>query len=416
MNSAAIQHPNLLVTDGTAASKGRKLHIGLLIHSLLPGGAERVCSLLASHWAEQGHRVTLMTFTPTSTDSYAVSPAVQRVEIGHWQLSPNRWHSFRKNLARVWRVRQVIQGRHAGRNGGHPGAPLDVALSFMSVSNSCVAVAGLGTGVARIGSERTYPPKMALGRVGEITRWWMYGWLDAVVAQTEDAARWLRQHTRTRVAAAVANPVCLPLMAKEPRLNPAHFVRPGAKLLLAVGRLSEEKNFEALIRAFAEVISGPRSADNVSWQLALIGTGPLRDPLQTLIAQLGVQDHVLMPGHAGNVGDWYAAADAFALTSHFEGYPNALLEALACGVPAVACDVMTGPRELIEHGVNGLLVEPNSHPALTQGLARIMNDGALRERLAAQAATTVDKHAIARIASRWETIFRTALVSRGKSS
>ncbi len=383
----------------------RPLRIGLLIHSLLPGGAERVCSVLASHWAQQGHHVTLMTFTPPSMDAYLLAPEVHRVVIGGWQNSPNRWHSFRKNISRVWRVRQQMVTLR-----------MDVALSFMSVSNSCLAVAGLGTGVACIGSERTYPPAMALTRIGELTRWALYGWLDAVVAQTEDAAQWLRQHTRARRVAAVANPVSLPLPNQAPWLDPKDWRQAGAPLLLAVGRLSEEKRFDALIKAFAEARRAAHHASPADtparWQLALVGEGPEREALQGLVNELGLQDHVLLPGRAGNVADWYAAADAFALTSRFEGYPNALLEALASGVAAVACDCLTGPRELIQDGVNGLLVPPNSHAALTDALCRIMSDDNMRRRMSSQAKTTAEHHAIKHISARWEAVFLQAMATR----
>jgi glycosyltransferase involved in cell wall biosynthesis len=127
-----------------------------------------------------------------------------------------------------------------------------------------------------------------------------------------------------------------------------------------------------------------------------------------------MQDHVLFPGRAGNVGDWYAAADAFALTSRFEGYPNALLEALASGVPALAVDVKTGPRELIEDGINGLLIAPNSHSALTAALARLMHDDTLRKQFAAQSQRTLQMHAIGPIAGQWEATFQSALAKRGR--
>jgi glycosyltransferase involved in cell wall biosynthesis len=384
-------------------STPRRLRIGLLIHSLLPGGAERVCSLLASHWAQQGHEVTLMTFTPASMDVYELSPAVRRVVIGGWELSATRWHSLRKNLQRVRRVRNELTS-----------SDMDVALSFMSVSNSCLAVAGLATGVVCVGSERTYPPAMPLGKIGEVTRWALYGWLDAVVAQTEDAARWLRQHTRARQVAAVANPVSLPLASPAPQLNPNDWRRAGSHLLLSVGRLSEEKRFEALIRAFAAAVAMSQSAAHTNWQLALVGEGPERAQLQSLVAELGLQDQVLLPGRAGNVADWYAAADAYALTSRFEGYPNALLEALASGVPAVACDCLTGPRELIQDGINGLLVGPDSHAELTQALHRIMNDAPLRRQMACQASLTVDRHAVGLISERWHAVFGTALNARAR--
>lgn len=376
------------------------LRIGLLIASLRGGGAERVCSLLTSHWARCGHHVTLMTFDAPHNDAFTLAPEVERVVIGGAQLTKGRWATLKKNVCRVWRVRRQLRASR-----------LDVTVSFMSVSNSCLAVAGLGTATACIGSERTYPPSMALGRVSEFARWWLYGWLDVVVALTDDGAEWLRAHTLARSVHTIANPVQLPLPNRLPRADPTVWCRPGAHLLLAVGRLNPEKQFDQLIRAFAQASDQASAShpDSPQWQLCVLGEGPLRADLQNLVNELGLQGRVLLPGHVGNMSDWLSVADVFALTSAFEGYPNALLEALACGVPAVAYDCSTGPRELITDGVNGLLVPPGQTQALTQALGRLMSDADLRAQMGRHADLTLDAHAIERISGRWEAVFADVL-------
>lgn len=376
------------------------LRIGLLIASLHGGGAERVCSLLTSHWARSGHHVTLMTFDGPHNDAFTLASEVERVVIGGAQLTKGRWATLKKNVGRVWRVRQQL---HALR--------LDVAVSFMSVSNSCLAVAGLGTATACIGSERTYPPSMALGRLSEFARWWLYGWLDGVVALTEGGAEWLRAHTLARSVYTIANPVQLPPPNRLPWADPTVWCRPGAHLLLAAGRLNPEKQFDQLIRAFAQASDQASAShpDLPQWQLCVLGEGPLRAELQNLVNELGLQGRVLLPGHVGNMSDWLAVADVFALTSAFEGYPNVLLEALACGVPSVAYDCSTGPRELITEGVNGLLVPPGQMQALTQALGRLMSDADLRARMGRHADLTLDAHAIERISGRWEAVFADVL-------
>ena len=380
----------------------RCLNIGLLIPTLQSGGAERVCSLLANHWARKGHHVTLMTFADASSDAFAVSTFVQRVVLGNAQLTSGAWNTLTKNAARIRSVRHRLTA-----------SKIDVAVSFMSVSNTCLALAGQGLRTVCVGTERTYPPAVSLPRLAELARWSLYGWLDAVVAQTDDSGQWLKSHTRAKSVAVIPNPVELPLLSRMPLLDPAALRCSGSRMLLAVGRLSAEKNFERLIRAFLQASDTlPSEASPSAWQLAVVGEGPLRFELTKLVEQLGAQSRVLLPGHAGNMGDWYQAADAFALTSDFEGYPNGLLEALAYGVPSVACDCLTGPRELIRSDVNGFLVPVDSHAELVAALCRVMGDAALRERLAKRANLTLESHAIESISDRWESVFAQAMATR----
>ena len=381
----------------------RRLNIGLLIPTLQSGGAERVCSVLANHWARKGHHVTLMTYADASGDSFPVSPFVTRVVLGNAQLTSGRWSTLTKNMARVFALRRQIKD-----------LKLDVALSFMSVSNSNLALAGRGLTAVCIGAERTYPPAVPLPRLAEWARWALYGWLDAVAAQTSEAAAWLQANTRAKSVAVIPNPVELPLACSLPRLDPITLRSAGSLMLLAVGRLSTEKNFERLIRAFARALDTPGAAANqLNWQLIIVGEGPERAALTRLIEQLGANGKVLLPGRAGNMADWYKAADAFALTSDFEGYPNGLLEALAYGVPSVACDCLTGPRELIDDGVNGLLVATNSRSELTSALRRLTGDSSLRKQLGSHADITLNAHAIESISARWESVFAQAMAAKG---
>jgi glycosyltransferase involved in cell wall biosynthesis len=393
--------------------------IGLLLPSLEMGGAERVASTLANHWAQLGHSVTMMTFSDPNSDAFELGPTVRRVVIGGAQAQAGLLPALRKNALRWHRVRQQLQT-----------SQLDVALSFLNVPNSCLALAGLGTRTVCIGSERSYPPSEVFSAAEKWARWLMYGALDAVVAQTEDTAAWLRLHTRAKTVVAIPNPVQLPLPSTQPSVNPQQWLRTDARVMVAIGRLNEGKRFESLIRAFAQASAGPndRPSDGPSggpsdgppnapqdtrhWQLVILGDGPLQASLQALVSMLGLQGRVCLPGRVGNVGDWLARADAFAMTSRYEGYPNALLEALASGVPAVACDVLTGPRELIQHGVNGLLVPDHSPEALTAALRQIMTEDTLRRRMATQAHSTLHSHAINTIVARWEAVFAQAITQR----
>jgi glycosyltransferase involved in cell wall biosynthesis len=370
--------------------------IAMLIPTLRTGGAERVCTLLANHWALAGHRVTVMTFEDEGSDAFDLGPSVQRVVLGYSQLTSSLWATLRKNVARIRAVRRQLQRQRA-----------DVAISFMSPANTCLALAALGTHTAAVGTERTFPPAVPLGRLRELARWALYGLLDHVVAQTRESADWVRSYTRARQVSSIPNPVTLPLPRRPPEICPGTWLRPGSRLVLAVGRLSAEKQFDHLIEAFASA-----SRSRPSWQLAILGDGPLRAALAEEIRLCKADDRILLLGAIGNVDDWLSAADIYALSSAFEGYPNSLLEALASGVPAVAYDCQTGPRELIANGVNGILIQPPSITGLEAALALLMDDEATRQRLAVDARLAAQSHALSQIAPKWEAVFVQAVRAR----
>jgi glycosyltransferase involved in cell wall biosynthesis len=146
-------------------------------------------------------------------------------------------------------------------------------------------------------------------------------------------------------------------------------------LIGAVGRLSDEKGFDVLIRAVARLL---KQGENVG--LSILGDGIARPRLQALIDALGVADRVSLVGYCSNPIRWYHAMDIYALSSIREGLPNALLEAMALEVPVVATRVAGVPR-LIEDGKTGLLVEPNSVDDLVQALQRVLHDAELRASL-----------------------------------
>jgi glycosyltransferase involved in cell wall biosynthesis len=386
-----------------SAQHARKLNIGLLIPTLQAGGAQRACSLLTNHWARSGHHVTLMTFSDPSSDAFTVSPFVNRVILGEADATVGVWRKAAKIPGRLRAVRSQLVA-----------CDLDVALSFMSVTNTLLAIAGRGLPTVCIGAERADLAGTSLPTWAGWARSGLWGWLDAVVGHTDDSARWLRQNTRAKSVAVIPNPVELPLPSSKPFLDPRLLRRPTSPMLLAVGRLSTEKNHDQLIRAFVRV-SETLTSPGVQkpWQLVIVGEGPQLPALEALIKQLGAQDRVLLPGRAGNLADWYAGADAFALTSTSEGCPNSLLEALAYGVPSVVCDCLIGVRELIRDGVNALLVPPNSAADLEAALHRLMTDPKLRERLTQQAEMTTQAHCIEGISQRWEAVFEKAMASRG---
>lgn len=365
------------------------MNLLIVIHSLHSGGAERVTANLANHWAAQGWRVTVVTLTSTAQDFYQLHPAVQRIALDVAGASGNALAAIGNNGRRVRALRCVLRQVRP-----------DVALALMSTANILLALAAVGLkGVVAVGSERTYPPRIPLGRTWEALRSRLYGRLHAMVALTGESATWLRQHTPARRIPVIPNAVTWPLPAQPPHLplpERAH----GRRTLLAVGRMSEEKGFHLLIPAFQRL-----APDFPDWQLTILGDGPDRPALQAQVAAAGLADRISLPGRAGNVGQWYAAADLYVMSSRFEGFPNTLVEAMAHGLPAVSFDCDTGPRDIIRHEVDGLLVPAGDVAALEAALRRLMGDAALRQQWGVRALEVRERFSVQRVTRMWEDLF-----------
>lgn len=225
-----------------------------------------------------------------------------------------------------------------------------------------------------------------------------YGRLDAVVTLTRaDARRYralLGSATRT-----VAIPNAVP---------PAR-VRAGldSKIVVAAGRLTGQKGFDRLIRAFRLVVD--RRSD---WQLRIFGQGEGEETLQALIDDLDLGENVRLMGFTNRLPQEMADASIYALSSRFEGFPMVLLEAMAVGLPPVSFDCRTGPRDLIDDGVNGVLVRNGDVDAFAAALLRLIDDEATRRAMGAAALEKSRQFTPTAIGQRWIKLF--AALAEGK--
>jgi glycosyltransferase involved in cell wall biosynthesis len=231
----------------------------------------------------------------------------------------------------------------------------------------------------------------------------IYPRLAAVSALTEESAAWIRANTGAHRVPVMPNPIPYPLPDGDCTIEPAAVKQElgGEKLLLAVGRLAYQKAFDRLLKDFSRV-----QPEHPEWRLVILGEGPLRESLERQRNELGLSGLVAMPGAVSNIGFWYSAADAYVMTSRFEGFGNTLAEALAYGLPSIAVDCETGPRDILRHDLDGLLVPQNDSDALAAALDRLMGDTALRERFAERAVEARERFAVERIAAQWEVLFR----------
>jgi glycosyltransferase involved in cell wall biosynthesis len=162
-------------------------------------------------------------------------------------------------------------------------------------------------------------------------------------------------------------------------------IRDGERFVLAIGRLSREKAHVDLISAFAEL---RRAHPEINAKLVIVGDGPERKAIEEAARTSGLSERVHMTGHISDVAPYYRAADVFALPSHSEGSPYVLLEAMTAGVAIVATAV-GGVPEMVTHDETALLVAPRDPQAMAAGLARLLLDAQLAQRLISNASRMV---------------------------
>ena len=355
------------------------MRLAFVIASLGYGGAERVMSLLVNHCAARGHEVTLITLDTDSVDAYDIDRRVVRYALGLVGNSADIVGALRSNWRRMRALRSAI--RESGA---------EAVLSFEDRTNVLVLFATAGLNVHRVVSERTDPAHHRIGAFWELLRRVAYPLADALVVQTQRLLPWARSvMLSSRGALVIPNP-----------LRPMSESKSGERsyTVIAVGRLDRAKGHDVLIRAFAELAS-----EFSQWSLAIIGEGPERDSLQALAAALDVGDSVSLPGWMAAPEDALAKAAVFVMPSRYEGFPNALLEGMAAGLPVV-CTACGGSDELVDNGVSGFIVPVDSVSELAAAMRRLMSDAPLRQWMGSHAAAAARRYSPAAVMPMWDAV------------
>ena len=357
------------------------MRITLVIYSLNAGGAERVMSTMANFWAEKNWTVNLLTLdSPDAPPFYKLHPAVRHRALGLASVSRNPLAAMARNLHRVRLLRRAIRETEP-----------DVVLSSMSQTNVLTLFATGGMKVPVIVREANNPYLSAIGKQWILLRRWTYRKAARVVLLSRDSLSYFPDAVQRR-AMVIPNPV---MIAAQPRS--ANSSNGEMKTIIAMGRFVPQKGFEMLLQAFARI-----AEKHPAWSLEILGDGPLRAELESLAEKLGVAARVRMPGVTKEPWDKLRQADLFVMSSRFEGFPNALCEAMACGLPAISFDCRTGPAEIIRNGVDGVLVPAENVGALGDAMERLMNDPKQREALAARAPEVLERFGLQKVMGIWE--------------
>lgn len=359
------------------------MKILFLVSSLNAGGAERVACTLANAWVEKGHEVVLVPCFSQGTGK-SFYHLDERVNV-HWlsqSLPKNKWLA---RLVKPFILRRLMKVTKA-----------DVALSFLTNVNVMALLAKVGLKLPLVVSERSDPRFQNISLSLKFFRHLLYPCAQAVILQTEvAAAQFQKDLPACKNLHIVPNPLPNSLHKKEPNLAAGNIV-------VAMGRLVESKQFHRLIHIFEKL-----HKQYPDWHLHIYGEGPEEAHLEHLIIEKGLSKYIHLMGNTTTPWDVMRQARILAMTSRLEGFPNVMLEGMASGLPVIAYDCPSGPKELSQDGKVAKLIPLNNESLFIQGLSHLMQNSEERKQLAEQGQEAVfQRYSQEQVLQQWHDIFK----------
>lgn len=363
-----------------------KKNILVVLSALNMGGTQRNVSILVNEWAKVGHKVTLIcTYEEEIAKHFLIHKDVKLI-------------FFKKNiftskfkplnlLRKLLKLRKIIKSQDP-----------DVIVSFLSRINVAVALAAFRLRSSLIICERSWPPFVSLNKKILWFRKIIFKNVKKIVVQTTKSKKWLEKGLSQIEVIVIPNPTLYPIpISRQNIINPRSIVNESRRIILASGRMDKVKQFDLLIKAYSKI---KNSHDN--WDLVILGEGIERKSLDSLVESLKLKKRVFLPGKAGNISEWYERANLFVLSSQVEGFPNVLLEAMSYGIPSISFDCDTGPRDMIEQGVNGVLINPKEKDVgLSEAMDELIMNKEYRQKLSENSVLVREKYSLSNVMDKW---------------
>ncbi len=316
------------------------MKIMFFIPGLGSGGAERVISILANSLAEKGIEIDIVSICNDKC-VYNINTEINRINLDMDKFNGNK---ISKIIERLKRIRLITKNKKP-----------DIIISFLSEVNIDVCFALLGIKTPIIVSERNDPKIDPKSKIKQILRKIAYMNASGYVFQTDDAQNYFSNKIK-RKSKIIMNPLSenLPTVNFEER----------EKRIVSVGRLNNQKNYPMTFKAFQKF-----SKEYPEYTLEIYGEGNLKDDLTQLIKEMNLTEKIILKGFCSNVHKEVKNAAMFVMSSDFEGMPNALIEAMAMGIPSISTDCPCGgPKMLIKDKENGLLVPVGNSQLLLEAM------------------------------------------------
>lgn len=361
--------------QASAAEWMISMRVTYFIGSTTGGGAERVICELATYMSENGHYSEILTVTETER-SYDIGNKVVRstIDTKH-KISCNR---IRLIVKMIKLFLFILRNR------------TDMYVVFLPDTIKAFMIFRKLVRVPVIVSERNNPESYSEELQLEMRR--AFAKAEGAVFQTENAKNFYYENCDESICNAVVIPNAIAGKLPTP------YIGERKEIIVSVGRFKEQKNFTLLIKAFADV-----HKEFPTYRLMIYGEGELLDSYIRLCKELHIESAVIFPGFVNNVAEKIKDSEMFVLSSDYEGMPNALIEAMAIGLPCISTDCRGGgARYLIEHERNGLLVEVNNQEALKEAMLKLINNKEISKKLAYRALEINDILSKQRIYALWE--------------
>ncbi|WP_214079670.1 glycosyltransferase family 4 protein [Mesotoga sp.] len=347
-------------------------HIVFVIGSMGRGGAERVISILANTYAREGWKVSIIMLLDNKND-YPLDKSIELISYAN------------NKRPRVLQMPKWIFGMRRYISKSRP----DVVVSFVARINIVTLLACFGLRRKIVVSERNDPEADGRSFFVRIATNLLYPLAHKVVFQT----RWAQSCFSKRVqkkSVIIPNPIQVSKYALPQDQR--------KKKIVAVGRLSKQKNHELLIKAFKRV-----HEVYPEYKLFIYGEGDLREYLEKLIEDTKLSEAVFLPGNVPDIHEQIADAEMFVLSSNYEGLSNALLEAMMMGLPCISTDC-AGSNEIIENGRNGVLVAIGSETELVRKIKMLIRKPTSREELSLEANDSIEAYSVDVVINEWRQI------------
>lgn len=336
------------------------------------GGAERVTCILANNFALHGHDVTITIVANTSESFFELNEKVKILPI-------------LKGLVRFKKIRGLLRLRSYYKS-----LKPDIIISFQDRTNILALLSHTALSTPIIISERNHPQYKPISKVLGFLKSILYPKSDHLVVQTRSICEWfIDQGFNAEKISIIKNPLA------DIKID-LDFTHPTRKYIVTCGRLVQQKGFKELIEIFARL-----AEDYPNWDLRIVGDGKYRETLAKKISDLNLTDRVFLEGYKKNPLNIVSAGEIFTLTSHYEGFPNSLAEAMACGKAVISFDCPSGPADMIENNVNGILVKNGDKNSFLENLAVLMRDEKLRKSLGHEAQKIKESLSTERISKDW---------------
>lgn len=355
-------------------------NFAVICSSLYRGGAERISIYIAEYARDKGYQVFLLTGTRNKIE-FDCPKGITRYVLDESEEGEDRFSTGAKKLSRcIKRIRLLIKEEK-----------IDTVL-IMGVPLCIYGIPGGFNSNAKVFvSERNDPSHFAGKYVTKVFSRLLMRKADGYIFQTEDAMRFYGRKISKR-AEVIPNP-----LLAEGLMPPTPYSGKRKKSIVSVGRLDKQKNQKMLIDSFHKI-----AGVFPEYTMTIWGEGSERTNLEKYITELGMDTRIFLPGISNNLFNEIFDAAVFVLTSDFEGMPNALLEAMALGLPCISTDCPCGgPRELIDDGINGYLIPTNNSVALAEKMALLLTNKSISEKFSKEAFRIREKYNYNKIGNQW---------------